>query len=122
MAAVHLPSGAAKASVRCRVLSRLAQGAEDSGVLILGDMNCKDEEALEVCKKTGLREACYSGCSWGARGNKFDAHCDYEGFGLRYDRMLTAGRVWAETFLVGRPSLRPGSFLCCSGPHIGLHC
>lgn len=36
VAAVHPPSGMAKAPVRSRVLSRLAQGAQESSVLILG--------------------------------------------------------------------------------------
>ncbi|MCP4862221.1 MAG: hypothetical protein GY902_13365, partial [Planctomycetes bacterium] len=123
VAAVHLPSGMAKAPARSRILSRIAQGAEESGVLVLGDTNCKDDEASEVCKKSGLREACYSGCSWGARGNKFDAHCDYGGFGLRYDRMLTAGRVWVETFLVGqRKTFYEGSefFLSDHHPVLGV--
>ncbi|MCP4861774.1 MAG: AAA family ATPase, partial [Planctomycetes bacterium] len=123
VAAVHLPSGMSKAPARSRILSRLAQEAEESGVLILGDTNCKDDEALEVCKKSGLHEACYSGCSWGARGNKFDAHCDYQGFGLRYDRLLFAGRVWAETFLVGqRKTFYGGSefFLSDHHPVLGV--
>jgi hypothetical protein len=102
LAAVHLPVGLTKAKLRSRMLMDISQDSEDTGVLILGDTNCKDEEAFDVCKKSSLREACYAGYSWGARNNKFDAECEYEGVGLRYDRMLMSGSVWAETFLVGQ--------------------
>ena len=100
IAAVHLPSGIEQAMVRSRssVFAEVSRDSEDTGVLILGDMNCKDEEAADVCKKNCLREACYAGSSWGTRSNKFHACVEYDGFGLRYDRMFTSGSVWAETF------------------------
>ena len=99
VAAVHLPAGMAKAKVRSRILLDIDREADESGVLILGDMNCKDDEAVDVCKKSSLREALYSGCSWGAQGNKFHEHAEYEGMGLRYDRILFSRNVWAESFL-----------------------
>ena len=43
-----------------------------------------------------------SGRSWGAAGNKFHENVEYEGIGLRYDRILSSRNVWAESFLVGQ--------------------
>jgi hypothetical protein len=51
LAAVHLPVGLTKAKLRSRMLMDISQDSEDTGVLILGDTNCKDEEAFDVCKK-----------------------------------------------------------------------
>ena len=101
--AVHLPSGIEQAVVKTRssVFAEVSRASEDTGVLILGDMNCKDEEAADVCKKNFFREACYAGSSWGTRSNKFHACVEYEGSGLRYDRMFTSGSVWAATFVAG---------------------
>ena len=102
LAAVHLPSGMAQAQVgaRSRILVETVTSCDDAGVLILGDTNCKDDEATDVCKKTDLREASYTGASWGSRSNRYDASVEYEGFGFRYDRMFTARSIWAETFLI----------------------
>ena len=54
LAAVHLPSGMAQAQVgaRSRILVEIVTSCDDAGVLILGDTNCKDDEATDVCKKT----------------------------------------------------------------------
>ena len=92
----------------------LDRDAGDSGVLILGDTNCKDEEAVEVCKKSSLREAPYAGVSWGSRNNKFHADCDYEGSGsdtIECSHLVACGQklFWLET---GRHSLRVTSFSC----------
>ena len=95
LAAVHLPSGMAQAQLRTRsnILEEIVRRSDETGVLILGDTNCKDDEAKEFCKKNHLREACYTGSSWGARSNRYDASIEYEGFGLRYDRMFMSGSV-----------------------------
>ena len=101
LAAVHLPSGLAQDKVddRSRILDEIVRGADESGVFILGDMNCKDEEAMAVCDKNHLREACYSGSSWGSRSNRYYDSNTYDGVGLRYDRMFVGGGLWAETFV-----------------------
>ena len=103
VAAVHLPSGMDQARVRSRfgIVEEIVSKFGDTGVLILGDTNCKDEEAGEVCKRNHLREASYTGYSWGSRSNRYDASFEYEGCGIRYDRMLSSGSGWAESFLVG---------------------
>jgi len=102
LAAVHLPSGMSEVQVRTRssILEEIVRSSDETGVLILGDMNCKDDEAKDVCNQNQLREACYIGSSWGSRSNRYDASIEYEGVGFSYDRVFMFGTVWAETFLV----------------------
>ena len=125
VAAVHLPCGTSQSIIRSRssILDDISQDSEDVGLLILGDMNCKDEEAADLCKTNCLREACYAGSSWGSRSNRFHACTEYEGFGSKYDRMFTSGGVWTETFVVGnRKTFFEGSefFLSDHHPVVGF--
>ena len=53
------------------------------------------------CKDLRLREARYSGVSFGAPGNRFDHRVPKRSFGQRYDRVLSAQGVWSESHLVG---------------------
>ena len=63
-AAVHLPVDAANAGVRERVLQKIvATSADGDKVLIIGDMNARDEEVKELCKGLGVHEARYAGVS-----------------------------------------------------------
>ena len=120
VSAVHLLPGLAPIAVRSRsnALSEISQLSDNRGLLILGDMNCKDDEAAQVCRTCNLKEACYAGSSWGSRGNRFHAHIEYEGFGLRYDRMFMSGSVWAETFVAGnRKTFFEGWEFCLSDHH-----
>ena len=65
------------------------------GMLVLGDMNAKDDEMRGVCQEVKLQEARYAGASWGVKGNKFYADVPCSGFGLRKDRVLfPKRRVW----------------------------
>ncbi len=84
LAVVHLSSGTAQARVKTRssILEETVRRSGETGVLILGDTNCKDDEAMDVCKKNQLRGACYTGSSWGSSSNRYDASAEYEGFGL----------------------------------------
>jgi endonuclease/exonuclease/phosphatase family metal-dependent hydrolase len=104
MVAVHMPSGQKEIASRRAIAKGLvwSTGSRDQNVLVLGDVNAKDDEVGELCAKVGLHEARYAGYSWGARGNRFDAQLEYAGPGLRYDRVLFGGGVWAEAFLVGQ--------------------
>jgi endonuclease/exonuclease/phosphatase family metal-dependent hydrolase len=101
LAAVHLPSGMGQDKVRATssILDEIVSGAGENGVFILGDMNCEDDEAMDVCEKNHLGEACYTGSSCGSKSNRYDAGRDYERVGLRYDRMFVSGGVWAESFV-----------------------
>ena len=104
VAAIHLASGRhdSHAKARAQTIQAIAQRSHSTGVLILGDTNVQEEEASHLCKINDLREACYSGASWGVKTNKyFGCDREYDGFGIRYDRMFTSGFVWAETFVVG---------------------
>ena len=95
-------------------------GVLEEGLLFLGDVNAKDDEVGGLCDKFGLREARYHGYSWGARGNRFDADLEYNGPGIRYDRVLFAGSVWAEAHLVGQRRLFEGGADFCISDHCGL--
>ena len=101
--AVHLPSGPDEDKVRSRskIVANLVGESDASGMLILGDMNCHDDEAIQLCRDHDLSEACYTGFSWGARGNKYHAGPQRDGFGFRYDRIFMSGSVCAESFVVG---------------------
>ena len=72
--AVHLPSGPSAAAKRKRYVQALIGGCDgkDEGLLLVGDVNAKDDEVGGLCVKAGLHEARYHGYSWGARGNRFD--------------------------------------------------
>ena len=120
LAAVHLPSGDSSGK-RKHIMTELVEklGGEDN-VLIIGDMNIKDEELTGLCKELELREARYTGASFGVPGNRFDHRLQKKGFGQRYDRVLFGNRVWAESHLVGNgPVNFEGSEFYVSG-HCGV--
>ena len=100
LAAVHLAHGNADADVRdrSRTIQEIVRRSGEAGVLILGDTNCHDDEATHLCETHVLREACYTGASWGVKWNKYEQPRTYDGRGIRYDRMFMSGFVWAETF------------------------
>ena len=106
VAAVHLPTDAANAGVRERVLQKIvATSGDEDKLLIVGDMNAKDEEIKELCKGLGVHEARYAGVSWGAPGNRFYEEVSQpksRSLGLRLDRVLFGSKLWAESHLVGQ--------------------
>ena len=103
VAAVHLPIGEC-AGKRQRILEHIAAkaGQWEEKLLLVGDMNAKDDEVATVCRGMGVQEARYAGASWGVKGNCFYADSVYAGPGLRKDRVLFGKMVWAEAHLVGQ--------------------
>ena len=102
--ACHFPAGD-RASVRQRLLKEacaLTELQDRFRLLLVGDMNAKDEEVASWCEDRAMREAKYVGVSWGARGNGFYADSSYAGFGIRKDRALFGQGLWAEAHLVGQ--------------------
>ena len=89
-------------------------------VLVVGDLNSKDDQVLEMCKKNDCREARYAGASWGARGNRYYAELKYIGGGFRYDRVLFRGAVWAEAHLVGQSKVFLDGLEFYRSDHFGL--
>ena len=96
---VHLPVGD-KAGLRERVIERVSK--EGERLIVVGDMNAKDEEITSLSRKTGLQEAKYAGLSWGVKHNPFYKDTDYRGPGLRKDRVLFGEQIWAEAHLIGQ--------------------
>ena len=122
---VHLPVGD-RLCARRDIVKR-AHGvvvADDaslgSKVVIVGDLNAKDDEVHDFCESMKIAEAKYMGASWGAPGNCFYADMVMRGFGLRKDRVLFGRDVWAEAHLVGqRRQFFEGKEFCLSD-HFGL--
>ena len=81
---VHLPTGDC-ASRRGLLLQKVCgkHGRDAARVIVLGDMNAKDDEITHVCKELKLREARYVGFSWGTPGNRFYEDMTGYGPGLR---------------------------------------
>ena len=84
-----------------RLWDSLQELGDDDSVCIVGDLNIKDEELGTLCKDLRLRDARYAGVSFGAPGNRFDHSLPKRSFGQRYDRVLCAPKVWAESHLIG---------------------
>jgi hypothetical protein len=103
------------------VEAAVAAGSADLGnIVVLGDMNAKDDEVKELCDKVRLVEARYHGSSWGVKGNKFYADSLYTGVGLRYDRMLFAGSLTVEAHLIGEARRFFEGAEFCLSDHFGL--
>ena len=105
--ATHLPSGQSWSGRRMQILKAAVSKAGDDGksLMVVGDLNAKDEEIRDVCKELRLQDARYSGVSFGAQGNRFDHSLQRMGNGSRYDRVLFGRNVWAESHLVGSGSV-----------------
>jgi len=103
VASVHLPTGDC-AGRREMLLQEVCgkRGGDAARVVVLGDMNAKDDEIAHVCKSLKMREARYAGVSWGMQGNRFYEDMTGFGNGLKKDRVLFGEQVWAETHLVGQ--------------------
>ena len=101
---MHLPRGDALAGTRELLLKSVcgSRGKDAARVLLVGDMNAKDEEIRDVSKHLMLREARYSGATWGTRDNLFYEDMKGGGAGLRLDRVLFGKEVWAETHVIGQ--------------------
>ena len=54
-------------------------GAGKERLVLVGDMNAKDDETATSCKTLGLQEARYAGASWGVKHNDFYADTGYKG-------------------------------------------
>ena len=89
-------------------------------MVALGDMNARDEEIVGLCEELDLKQGFYSGCTWGKPGNRFDAEHPYRGPGLRYDRVLFRGKVWAEVHVVGDSRVANDGFEFYRSDHFGL--
>ena len=102
--AAHLPTGdSAGRRERIIVEAVRAVGAGGERLVVIGDLNVKDDGEVEsLCHALDLHEARYAGFSWGVRGNAFYADSGYAGPGLRKDRVLFGSRTWAEAHLVGQ--------------------
>ena len=118
---VLLPSGD-RSGKRGEIMGQLMQElGDDDSVCIVGDLNIKDEELGTLCKDLRLRDARYAGVSFGAPGNRFDHSLPKRSFGQRYDRVLCAPKVWAESHLIGNgPVSFEGSEFHLSD-HCGVH-
>jgi hypothetical protein len=102
VAAVHLPTGDGRGR-RQRILEQVGAKCSEDKMLIVGDMNVKDDaEVKALCKELDVQEARYAGVSWGVKDNRFYKDSDYRGAGLRKDRVLFGKDVWAETHVVGQ--------------------
>ena len=119
--AVHLPLGDC-AGKRQSILQEIKKTAGDceERVVLVGDMNAKDEEVATVCRELGLQEARYAGYSWGVRGNGFYSDSGYAGPGLRKDRVLFGKHAWAESHLVGQGKLHFEGREFCLSDHFGV--
>jgi len=103
VASVHLPTGD-RAGARSDVVQACLSTVEGDGkrVLVVGDVNAKDEEVESLCRSHQLRDARYCGFSWGVKGNGFYADSAYRGPGLRCDRVLFGEGAWAESHLIAQ--------------------
>ena len=121
--AVHLPAGAERAGERQRALSLIVQGVrrEEENVLVVGDFNIRDDEVDGISHETDLKNAFYSGATWGVSWNKFHREPRAStGVGFRFDRAFFGRKLWAEAHLIGqgRQSFDGREF--CLSDHFGL--
>jgi hypothetical protein len=106
IAAVHCApglEGAAQRASQLRVLAASADVASAPSCVILGDLNVRQTEVVDLLEATGLRDAHYNGASWNPHKTKFDARFFGGDVGKEhsFDRLWFKGEVWAQASLVG---------------------
>jgi len=105
--ATHLVAGADETAAADR-LSQLKEMVETllpevHGVLLLGDMNMREEEAVAFRECSEMLEALYGGKSWDPVRNRFfKEHQDKPPPAEKFDRVFYFGAVFAQSFLVGQ--------------------
>ena len=102
--AVHLPPHAGEAERRKKQLLVLLRAipCDVEAVLVLGDLDVREEEMSSLCKAVSLRNAEYFGMSWNPAVNRFHENVRSSiGPGMCFDRVLFRGHVVADVFLVG---------------------
>ena len=83
-------------------LCRALVGGEQA-VLVLGDLNVRDEEVEPMLTKAGLREARYDGATWDPKLTRYDPDWKKQPQGaFCFDRVLFAGGLWAEAYRAGQ--------------------
>ena len=94
-----------------------------SGALVLlGDLNVREEEMGAVRETRGFSEAVYKGKSWDPSRNKFDAELKLrkDVAGHAFDRILFAGGVFVQAYMVGVGRLFSDGVPFCLSDHYGL--
>ena len=116
--AVHLAPHSGAQAVRVKQLRSALAGCDAGGVLVMGDANMREEEALEARESLSLREALYAGYSWDQKRNRFFAA--QQDSQESFDRVFFRGAVFAQAFLVGQSrEFMDGRGFCLSD-HYGV--
>ena len=114
--ALHLEAGEAGATRREKHLRSVfeAARAESQTLVVLGDLNLRDPELVELLRKRGdgifasrrglpLQEAAYSRFSWHPQVNRYSPEEGYASKqAARFDRVLFAGGVFGCAYLAGK--------------------
>ncbi len=106
VAALRLKAGPGdqNASARRAQLAALLECCVGDAVVLMGDMNVREEEMEGLCSARRLREALYVENSWDPGRTRY--HPLQEGWsrygpGAKFDRVLYRGSVAAELYVVG---------------------
>ena len=94
---------------------------QEQTLVVLGDMNVREDEVGDLCERLHLQEAVYHGCSWDPRANRYLLE-DQEAprSGQRFDRVLFRGAVFGYAYLVGQcRQFKDGAEFCLSD-HFGV--
>ena len=74
-------------------------------LLVLGDLNVREEEVEELCDVCGVADAPYERTSWNPAVNQYHGEAARAGpgaHGHRFDRILAGGEAFAAVYLVGQ--------------------
>lgn len=121
--ALHLVPGAHSSAARLSQITTATTLVSSAASVILGDMNVRDEEVEAMLALKDMHDVAYSGKSWDMRRNAyFEEHrgCGPRGPAFAFDRVFTAGAVFARAFLVGQGRAFCEGLSFCLSDHYGV--
>ena len=99
---------------------------EQGPVVLMGDLNVRDEEVRDLLELGAWRDVGYGQSSWAPRLNDFYGPANRlggkPGAGHRFDRIWLRGAVWAKTgFLTGTARRFAGGRPYCLSDHFAVY-
>ena len=122
VASVHLAPGEGAAEERLKQVRQIAKICGGGSVVVLGDLNVREDEMEDVRKAGEFFEAMYAGKTWDPRRNGFDGDLKLQRdvAGQAFDRILYVGGVFVQSYMVGVGRLFSDGVGFCLSDHYGL--
>ena len=116
--AAHLVHGPGAGAARLRQARTMFDLSGGGNVLLMGDLNVREDEMEGMLEVGPFKEAAYMGRSWDPARNKF--HAGNDASGQAFDRIVYRGNIYVQSFLVnGARQFYDGKGFCMSD-HYGV--